>query len=358
MNPYAANKALHHIDRLVCMKKRRQPNPVHLYIVVSDACNQNCNFCAYRMKDYVHAEVFGDNPTRLIPTTKAIEILGDAARMGVKAIQFTGGGEPTMHKDLSKIMLVAHALGLQTALVTNGVLLNEELNDVLIDSSWLRVSLDAGTNETYRRLRQVKSKDTFEKVQENVRRIVARRNEASASELYIGCSFIVTRDNWQEVIQAAELAASLGVDDLRIGPAYTAKHNEYFAEFGEKADALCREVEAMSSDGFHVSNQFTQRREDLALGPPEYERCPHMQLTTLIGANLNVYACCVNSYNEEGLIGSIKDKSLLQLWNSRQKWEYVDRFDARKCPRCQFNDKNREINALVGDLPDLHTNFV
>ena len=43
------------------------------------------------------------NPNRKIPYEKCLEILDDCAEMGVKAIQITGGGEPSVHPDHTKI---------------------------------------------------------------------------------------------------------------------------------------------------------------------------------------------------------------------------------------------------------------
>ena len=67
---------------------------------------------------------FTHNPNRKIKTEKALEIIDDCAAIGVKAIQFTGGGEPTVHPDHLELFLYAQELGIKTALVTNGVKLD------------------------------------------------------------------------------------------------------------------------------------------------------------------------------------------------------------------------------------------
>lgn len=366
MNPYAANKALMHMDRLRTLKEGGQPNPVQVILVLSDLCNQNCNFCAYRQPDYQASQMFSrsdgrggviGNPNRMISTTKAIEILEDATHMKVRGIQFTGGGEPTVHKDCAHIIQFANALGLETSLVTNGVLLDKKMRDALMKSTWVRISFDAGTNESYMFIRGIKSADTFQNVQDNVKMLVRQRNKTPLSQLHIGMGFVVTRDNWREIPMAVKMASGLGVDSIRLSAVFTSQTDDYYVGFGTEVKKLCLEAESFSRKDFIVVNNFSERLKDLHIKSPEYDRCVYQHLLTFIGADLNVYTCCTNSYNRRGLIGSLKHQGFSDLWQSVEKRNFMGKFNAQKCPVCQFNDKNREMNALMDAIPMLHCNF-
>src|SRR6185436_8088075 len=112
---YSDLKALWHLPEMSALKEGRRFVPPHVQLILSDLCNQDCSFCAYRMSGGFSSEQFAGpagekNPNRKIPTDKAIEILNDCAALGVKAVQFTGGGEPTVHPEHMK--LFNHALGL------------------------------------------------------------------------------------------------------------------------------------------------------------------------------------------------------------------------------------------------------
>ena len=82
--------------------------PKQVQIILSDLCNQNCNFCAYRMDGYTSNELFvgasdkakygTNNPMRVMAGPRAFALLDECKRLGVLALQFTGGGEPTVHK--------------------------------------------------------------------------------------------------------------------------------------------------------------------------------------------------------------------------------------------------------------------
>lgn len=363
LNPYAANKAVLHADRLVALKEGRQPYPVHVHFILSDLCNQDCHFCAYRIEGYTEhfAVIKADgtldhNPNRMIPTAKALELVDDMATMGVKAVQFTGGGEPTVHPQCREIMSYARAKGMETALVTNGVLLKPELRDELMHSTWTRISLDCARAETYAAVRRVPA-STFSRVLKNIGALIEERS-AAESQLTVGVGFVVTHENWREVLEAAGIARDLGVDNLRISAAFQPENAVYFKDFHPRAAELVAQAAELSVNGFQVINNFGSRFADLEQQHPEYERCPYQHFVTYIGADQNVYRCCVTSYTDRGLIGSVKDRRLIDLWHSQEKQADFASFDARGCPRCQFNDKNREINHMIDHLPTLHGGFV
>jgi Fe-coproporphyrin III synthase len=93
---YSQLKPAWHPQALEVLRQGGTPRPIHVQLILSDLCNQDCHFCAYRMSAGLSNELFGTaethNPNRKIPTPKALEIVEDCAELGVKAIQFTGGG--------------------------------------------------------------------------------------------------------------------------------------------------------------------------------------------------------------------------------------------------------------------------
>ena len=365
MNPYATNKAIHHPDRLQALAEGRQPAPVHLQIVVSDLCDQDCSFCAYRTPGYSSNEMFGalkpdgtetNNPNRQIDGPKVVDILHQAKELGVKAVQFTGGGEPAVHRELPTLLRVARTLGLEVSLVTNGAKLKGALAEAALDLSWIRISLDAGTGATYAATRRV-SPGVFDQVLKNVEDLVQARNRTDSS-LFIGLGFVVTRDNWPEVLIARAIAEAIGVDNLRLSAVFQNDGADYYADFGQAAAEACALAAQSSNERLLVSDNFSDRMSDLAQGRPDYERCVYQHFTTYVGGDLNLYRCCVLAYNRHGLIGSLKGASLKDLWESDYKRADFATFDARNCDRCMFNQRNREMNAMVDSMPLGHWNFV
>ena len=366
-NVYSPFKAAHHQDKIETFRKGGQPVPLQVQLIISDLCNHNCSFCAYRMEGYTSNQNFGEwdgvknminnNPNRMISYEKCKEILDDCKEMGVKALQFTGGGEPTVHPKHREIFQHTLDLGLDLALVTNGGLVKDGLAEILAQSKWVRFSLDAATSETHSSLREV-SPMLFEKTLRNISKVVKARENFSDSDLVIGVGFVVTKENWKEVYEGVKIYSDLGVDNARISAVFTPDDFEYHEEHYEEVKELVSKAkEDFETPEFKVFDLFGDRLEDLQQHRPDYSFCGYMHLNTYIGGDLKVYTCCNNAYNSYGEMGSLVDQRFKDFWYSNEKIkEYTD-FNAKGCERCMFNNKNRFINYLVDEAP-VHINYV
>jgi len=348
-----------HLERIKALCRGEHPAPVHVQVIISDLCNQNCGFCCYRTDGYssnelffirdIEGEIVSRNPTRFIPFEKAREILEDCAAMGVKAIEITGGGEPTVHPQHAEVFETVRDLGMDLGLVTNGVSLSDRAIAALVapgEETWVRVSVDAGTQATYARTRQCPPKH-WDLAWRNIRRLVVAKKATLRSPLIIGVSFVLTAENWKEVVQATELARAAGVDNLRIGGLFQNARTQYYDAFRDEAFDLCNRAFDLSTAEFSVVNLFGDRYQDLVQGSPNYRTCGYQRVATYIGGDLNVYRCCVQAYNHRGLIGSLKDQRCADLWAGlADSKTYLD-FDARGCAMCQHNSKNRAIADAV-----------
>jgi len=361
-DPYSPLKALRHLDILDGIRNARPVRPAHVQVVLSDFCNQGCLGCAYRSPDYTSAQLFHEagnyNPRRFMPLDKAKEILDDCASMGVNGVQFTGGGEPTAHPKFAEVLEYAHGLGLECALVSNGVALsNPRLASIVAQScSWVRISIDAGSPETYTATRRVPATH-WERAREAVRNLRQFRDRHGTA-CTIGVGYVVYPYNWREIYEGAHLARELGADNVRISAMFSAADDVPFQDIHEGAAANAKMAELLSTDKFQVINRFSDRLSDLQQKRPDYDRCGYQHFTTYIGADLNVYRCCVYAYNERGKIGSLKDQRFAELWMSKDRARGMGKFNARACDRCQFNNINRTLGYATDPDPQMHEAFV
>jgi MoaA/NifB/PqqE/SkfB family radical SAM enzyme len=288
----------------------------------------------------------------MIPWPKLQEMTEDFVAMGVRAVQVTGGGEPTVHPHFDQFCseILEKKIGL--AVVTNGLLLKQKRAELLAQADWVRISIDCGNAVSYGKIRDVPY-DEYNIVAENVRRLASIPNRKTV----LGLGFVVTKDNYTELYEGCRQFKEWGADNVRISAVFQNDGHNYFAGIHEAILEQIQQCLTLGDDKFKVFNNFDLRYGDLEQGTPDYSFCPYMHMTTYIGGDQNVYTCCVNAYNNRGMVGSIKDRRFKDLWDGQGKREFFGGFDAKNCERCMFNEKNRFINSLLRE-PTVHDNFV
>jgi MoaA/NifB/PqqE/SkfB family radical SAM enzyme len=347
MNEFSGLKAAWHIARIVDLRAGKDIVPTHVQLILSDLCNQNCHFCAYRMDGGFSTQNFADsqgnkNPNRRIDTAKALEILDDCAAAGVEAIEFTGGGEPTVHPEWVRIIGHAQSLGMQTGLVTNGVRLKPD--PVVERLTWLRISIDAGRAETYQRVRESSAWPQAMKALEYA---------GGLNGPLVGMGFVITRDNHEEIVEACELARDKRIAYVRLSAMFSAEGAKYYDGI---LDSIAQQREAAKTRetaAFKVVDYFGNRIADLEQHAPDYAFCGEQQFVTYIGGDLKVYTCCTNAYTDKGRVGDLRNMRFSEWLSTKRQFG----FDARGCHDCQFNSTNKNINYLLDPAP-AHVGFV
>lgn len=366
-NVYSPHKIVHHLDKIEQFKNGEQPSPLQVQMIISDLCNHNCSFCAYRMENYTSNQNFGEydpikqivnnNPNRMIPFEKCIEILDDCVDVGVKALQYTGGGEPTVHPKHKEIFQATLDRGLDLSLVTNGTVMRKGVPEILSNAKWVRFSIDAGTAKTYSEIREV-PESYFQKTLDNIKQVVEAKKVNKESELIIGVGYVVTKENWFEVYEAVKIFSELGVDNVRISAVFTPEDFDYHKDYYHEAkDLILKAAKDFSREDFVVFNLFGDRIEDLHQTSPDYNFCSYMHLNTYIGGDLKVYTCCNNAYNDIGEMGSLENQTFKEFWLSDDKVKKYKEFNASDCARCMFNNKNKFVNYMLEDNP-AHVNYI
>lgn len=363
---YRADKILWHKDRMDAFKRGEPIAPVTVHFVISDLCNHDCGFCSFRMENNLQNALFGvdrdgkrnNNPSRRIPTEKCMEMLEDFADLGVRGIEYTGGGEPTIHPDCGRIFKRGLDLGLDSSLVTNGQRIPTGLDRSLLRFSWIRFSIDAGNAESYARVRRISARH-FEQTLANASRLIAKRRE-SGSDTTIGAGFVIWRENWSEIREAVKLYKSIGFDSVRLGAIFNSTEKlDHFDGWAEDAAEMCASAKREFEDeNFRVHDNFRARLDDLSDdGRPDYSRCRYQELVAYVGGDQKLYRCCDTAYNPIGYLGDLSTTRFKTLWTSLGATGAFDDFQADEtCEFCMFNARNRlaedYVSGRLETLPD------
>ncbi|QWD13723.1 radical SAM protein [Polynucleobacter paneuropaeus] len=361
-NKYSDYKIFHFQEKINSFIDGKITAPIYVRIKPINLCNHGCFFCVYstgfRVKDGgevehivsgMHEEMREED---VIPTLKMLEILDDLASMGTKAVTFSGGGEPLMHKDIVRIMQKTLALGLDLSIITNGQNLVKERALVLRDAKWVRVSMDYSNGEQMKRFRNVPEK-SFDSVLKNIKDFAAIKSR----DCDLAVNYIIHKDNHKGLYEFAKKLKDSGVENVRFSPMYVENFYDYHSEIAAKVNEELKQVSSLIDNQFSVNTTYNITPGSSHSKMRTYERCYIMQTVPVIGADLGVYACHNKAYDHTGLIGSIKDISFKALWSSPATKKIMESFNAKhKCMHeCSNDRKNILINSVIDSSTD---NFI
>ena len=158
MEIFGNNKLYDHLEKVLHWKnKTSEKTLITAEIDMTNYCNNRCPNCAG----------FRDRQTSLT-YNEAIDYIDQLIDMGLQGIVFTGGGEPLCNPDTLRVVEYVFNKGIDIGFVTNGLALDEKNSSELVKCcTWIRISLDASTKETYK-LTHGMDENCFEQVLENI----------------------------------------------------------------------------------------------------------------------------------------------------------------------------------------------
>lgn len=350
------------------LKSAPSSTPVSINLDVTTACNYSCDHCVdmeilNKKINYDH-QLLKDSLTNLV-------------KHGLRSVIIIGGGEPTAYKGFEDIVRHLKALDMQIGIVTNGSMMKkvEAVADVLKERDWVRLSLDSGTNETFRAMHKPgNSKCTLDWICEHIPAI-----KKLNPNLSIGFSFIITWkdcetndtkiiENLDEIVTAARLAKEHEFDYISLKP------------FLRRAEINNAEIVGIDNDEKNVNSIMSEIRasvdeakkledEDFAVVEStnlrvlengtymNYTRQPHnchMQYFRQVLSPLGVFNCPVYRHVPQALIGGKHAYATSDRLKTTQTntLRLIESFDAAKECRdvtCLYNHANWFIEDLINN---------
>ena len=316
--------------------------PLHIRIKPINACNQKCYYCSYRNA----AQSLGKDMkiTDFIPYPKMMETIDDIIDMKVKAVTFSGGGEPTIYKGFVGVVAKLAKSPVRFAMLTNGVKLKDMIAYLFASyGSWVRISIDGWDRKSYKKYRGA---DNFDTVMENIMNF-------HSEKCYLGLNIVVLEDNAEHLYDIVKLVSKSEVKTIKISPCVVhdnLKENIFYHSSLNKI--VDEEIKRIRSD-FKIPINYTYH-DQLCGFEKDYDWCPNIQMQPVIGADQNIYVCHDKAYDLPlGLLASFKDKSFKKAWEESSKFKIDPREDCKH--HCMAHGKN---TILLNYLDTIHTEFV
>lgn len=351
---YSKLKIFHYPEKLATLPAGRPEiaPPLHVRIKPTNHCNHRCTYCAYRNDRLQLGSAMNDRDA--IPRDKMMEIIDDLAEMGVKAVTFSGGGEPLLYPHLEEALERLVATDIRFASLTNGSLLNGRIAELFAKhATWLRVSMDGWDDASYAAYRGVKSGE-YGRILDNMENF-----KQLGGPCRLGVCINIDDRNYDHILGQLRRLKACGVDSVKLSPCIVSNtgeennrfHAPFFAGVREQLDVAMREL---ADDHFDIYDSYHLLEENF---DKVYDWCPYLQILTVIGADCGVYACQDKAYSKSGLLGSIADTRFKEFWFA-DKRRFFGINPSQHCHHhCVTNGKNLMVHEYL-NIDPAHGQFV
>ena len=351
MSAYALDKLADYPEVLQGLRETGDGQLISVHLMPQNLCNQRCEFCSYRLPDNKNSVAFNEGAHLSLDQLEPL--LDHFEEMGVRGVEVTGGGEPLAHPEPLKILRMLAARGFAIGLVTNGTL-HERIKPlppiVKEHLKWVRVSIDASREETYRATRKA-PKGHFEKAWGCVRWLAAER--ASLHEDFrLGVGFVLANQNAKDLYSFVAQAKAAGADNVRLSSTFSDQHEDFFKHPDAMRDAVSESLQAVvdyQDENFTVHNLIPDRNRDIMHPYQDYRRCPTKDLLCVVEGEGRVYTCCTFTGSLSGLYGNYLEhpEGFKGLWeeNATRRREWDSREECRVS--CLYRDRNVAMNRLI-----------
>lgn len=332
--------------------------PKVVYLTAENRCNLKCKSCAI-WEDMAEEDANGE--PRLAPDEMFRLIDKVKGWGGIQHVAFDTIGEPFLDKSFESYVSHASRLGFGMSTVTNGMPLTESRALEVLKSGlqYISFSIDSPVAEIHDEIRG--QAGAFEKtvraikLLQRLKKAQQTRPEQSRPAIMVIC--VVSRNNFREVDQMAELVRDLGVSRLRIVYAATVDSG-VTANLAEQSTAKANGHRfALPAENLHIDaadkglllekfgllackcNTY-QIGLDLAVNAADVRRpCPVLWNSTFVDKFGNVYPCPMMT---DTTLGNIRHKSLDEIWNGEEYARLRDllyrrntgQVDLEVCERC------------------------
>ncbi len=349
------HKVFSHVDRLAAWRAGERPGPVTIEWDLTNVCSLGCQSC-----HFAHTHVKGpwagrrrvwpvsyDHTGEFANVDLVAGALAEAAQAGVQGVVWSGGGEPTLHTRWQEIIAQARSCGLQQGMYTLGGHLTPQSGMYLGRiATWVVVSLDALTAETYAKEKGV-SAERFKAACDGI-------GFLAGHGATVGVSFLLHELNWTNAYGMLALARKLGADYVMFRPTIETSPEKPGTITGNTSwitEALptLRALAAEENVECGV-DRFIQYRDWQGHG---YSACHGIKMSTTITPDGRVWVCPQRRGVKGSCLGDLRDETFGSIW-ARHPGAWTD-FSACRA-MCRLHLTNQALAPVFEARP--HEAFI
>ncbi|MCD6309896.1 MAG: SPASM domain-containing protein [Candidatus Eremiobacteraeota bacterium] len=288
--------------------------PFFLMIEPTNACNLRCKMCPQngllkRKKGMMNLDLYK-------------EIIDDCKDY-VQAIHLYHSGESLLHENLPEMVEYASKRGIYVIINTNATMLTPEMSEKLILSGldFLSISFDGFDPEIYEKIRIGAD---FQKTLQNIKDFFYTRQQMGKKNPRTALEILKMNETSEKIPEFTKKARELGAEEVRVWK-------------------------------YHNWSESSMDNRELLPGTGKHFPCEYPYNIMAVLWEGQVVPCCLD-YDGKYIIGDVREKSLLEIWNDLPLRELRKKLSQRReneielCRNCSFLREPKSYYTIYGKL--------
>ncbi len=293
-------RILNYIDHI----EARHTFPFFVEWHLTNRCNCRCDFC---INNY-----FNKGRQEEPSVEGLLSICSQLIDNRIKAVLISGGGEPTLVPALPLLLSILKKNGIAVGLISNGYFLRDRsaIQAIIPVVSWIRISVDAGTDQTYTSTKKCNPERTLAALLD---RLCTVKEEYGINP---GIGYLITKCNYHEIDTFISETQQRGLDNYRFRFAIPFAQEEYLTD--EELLVVTHQVSAVltGEPASTITQGIIKSRENIYKNPTK-GKCWCCRIALSISAYGDVAPCCQCNYVNKHVMGNVFSTPLIDIWNNR-----------------------------------------
>ncbi len=271
--------------------------PISLSIEPTTSCNLRCPECPSGLRSFTR-------PTGMLDETIFKKII-DELSSELSYLLFYFQGEPFLHSNFADLVSYASSKGIYTATSTNAHFLDDEQCQSIINAGLDRliISIDGIDQKSYESYR---IGGDLDKVIAGTKNIIKWKKELKSKAPHLIFQFLVVKPNEHQVDALHQLAAELGVDEVRLKTAqiYDYKSGSDLIPENEKYSRYKKQ----DNGSYKIKNEMSNH-------------CWKLWNSSVMTWDGRVVPCCFDK-DASHQMGSMMTDSFRSIWRSKNYFQF------------------------------------
>lgn len=327
---FASNKKIFgHIQWLEKYKRGEKSYPICWEVDASNNCPYGCEHCCWGKYIEEHREV--------MPRERLLKLVYEIKDLGGKSIIWSGGGDPLTNSNIVEVIRVAHELGIENAMFTNGLGMNAKRAEILAKILvWVRFHVGADNAKDFSRVHNV-PEAYFRIATQNIRYFTSVEGRTAN----VGIGVPVNEKNFDGTRELPELAMELGADFFQAKLDLERLGDFEYSEWWYEVAVPFFEDKKKKMDG---RVRFFSNTIQSAMTP---DYCHAHNIITAITADGRVAFCKMQRDNTGTSLGNIHDQSLREIMDGERHTKLAKAINLETCEVAQIHCPYRKTIQAV-----------